>query len=334
MAFASKAGENTWKVADAAYSLYDGRGTGDSLDDLAYIMDKIARYCPPNLIPIEMEYVELLRKKIIRNELIKYGISIAGTVAGPATFGVGTVALFIASNAFGKVLDAGLARQITRFNDDINDLCNVPKKPKKPIADPEWIYDPSGYVYEVTEENRLEGVKATALRWNEETRRWDVWDADWYGQENPLYTDADGRYAWDVPEGKWKVRYEKEGYLPAESEELTVLPPHFDVNIPMISTLPAKPVKFEAAPGGGAVDILFDRHVKGSTVSGSLFAVVDPATGADVPGVWTVVSPVSEGNSMHIRFTPDAPLEAGGVYKVYVDGAVQSYAGIPPRRCA
>lgn len=329
MAFASKAGENTWKVADAAYSLYDGRGTGDSLDDLAYIMDKIARYCPPNLIPIEMEYVELLRKKIIRNELIKYGISIAGTVAGPATFGVGTVALFIASNAFGKVLDAGLARQITRFNDDINDLCNVPKKPKKPIADPEWIYDPSGYVYEVTEENRLEGVKATALRWNEETRRWDVWDADWYGQENPLYTDADGRYAWDVPEGKWKVRYEKEGYLPAESEELTVLPPHFDVNIPMISTLPAKPVKFEAAPGGGAVDILFDRHVKGSTVSGSLFAVVDPATGADVPGVWTVVSPVSEGNSMHIRFTPDAPLEAGGVYKVYVDGAVQSYAGIP-----
>ncbi|MFC3803725.1 S-layer homology domain-containing protein [Cohnella sp. GCM10012308] len=329
MAFASKAGENTWKVADAAYSLYDGRGTGDSLDDLAYIMDKIARYCPPNLIPVEMEYVELLRKKIIRNELIKYGISIAGTVAGPATFGVGTVALFIASNAFGKVLDASLAAQMKRFNDDIDDLCKVPKKPKKPIADPEWIYDPSGYVYEVTEDNRIEGVKATALRWNEEKRRWDVWDADWYGQDNPLYTDADGRYAWDVPEGKWKVLYEKEGYLPAESEELTVLPPHFDVNIPMISTLSAKPVKVESAPGGGAVDILFDRHVNGSTVSGSLFAVVDSATDADVPGVWTLVEPLSDGNSMHVRFTPDAPLEIGATYKVYVDSAVQSYAGIP-----
>ncbi|MFD2328666.1 S-layer homology domain-containing protein [Cohnella sp. GCM10020058] len=329
MAFASKAGQNTWKVADAAYSLYDGRGTGDSLDDLAFIMDKIARYCPPNLIPVEMEYVELLRKKVIRNELIKQGIAVASMVAGPTTLGIGTVALFIATNAIGKVLDASLAAQMKRFNDDINDLCKVPKKPKKPLADPEWIYDPSGYVYEVTEDNRIEGVKATALRWNEESKRWDIWDADWYGQENPLYTDADGRYAWDVPEGKWKVLYEKEGYRPAESEELTVLPPHFDVNIPMISTLPAKPVKFEAAPGGEAVDILFDRHVNGSTVSGSLFAVVDPATDADVPGAWTLVEPLTEGNSMHVRFTPDAPLEIGNTYKVYVNGAVQSYAGIP-----
>lgn len=329
LAFESKAGENTWKAIDSAYSLYDGRGTGDSLDDLAYIMDKIARYCPPNLIPVEMEYVEMLRNKIIRNEMIKYGISIAGTVAGPATFGVGTVALFIASNAFGKMLDASLAAQMKRFNDDINDICNVPKKPKKPLADPEWIYDPSGYVYEVTEDNRIEGVKATALRWNEETKRWDVWDADWYGQENPVYTDADGRYAWDVPEGKWKVLYEKEGYLPAESEELTVLPPHFDVNIPMISTLPAKPVQVEAAPGGTSVDIVFDRHVNKDTVSGSLFAVIDPATKEDIPGTWTPVEPLAEGNSRRIRFTPDTPLAIGSTYKVFVDGAVQSYAGIP-----
>ncbi|MEK0316992.1 fibronectin type III domain-containing protein [Cohnella sp. 56] len=329
LAFESKAGENTWKAIDSAYTLYDGRGTGDAYADLAYIRDKIERYCPPNLIPVEMAYVDVLSKKIVRNELIKYGISLAGFFAGPTTFGVGTVALFLASNAFGKLLDASLAGQMKRFSDDIDDICNVPKKPQKPLADPEWIYDPSGYVYEVTEDNRIEGVKATAMRWNAETKRWDVWDADWYGQENPLYTDADGRYAWDVPEGKWKVLYEKEGYLPAESEELTVLPPHFDVNIPMISTLPAKPVHVEAAPGGTAVDIVFDRHVNGDTVSGSLLAVIDPATQEDIAGTWAPVEPLADGSSKRIRFTPAAPLTIGGTYLVYVDGAVQSYAGIP-----
>lgn len=38
---------------------------------------------------------------------------------------------------------------------------------------------------------------------------WEKWDALEYNQQNPLYTNSDGKYAWDVPEGWWRVKYEK-----------------------------------------------------------------------------------------------------------------------------
>ncbi|CAH1189922.1 hypothetical protein PAECIP111893_00020 [Paenibacillus plantiphilus] len=334
LAFKSVEGQNTWKTIDAAYSIYDGRGSVGTLAELEDMMDKVARYCRPEMVSPFMDHIQFLKNHLIAVELTKAGIMVASAVAGPATFGIGTIALFIAGNALGKVLDAQLGGMMDQLKADIgnNPYCKIPEKPKRKLADPEWIYDPSGYVFEVAEDNRIEGVRATALRWNTGTMRWEVWDADWYGQDNPLYTDAAGRYAWDVPEGKWKVLYEKEGYLPAESKELTVLPPHFDVNIPMISTLPAKPLRIEAAPGGAAVDILFDRHVKGATVSEKLFAVIDSQRDADVAGQWELVAPVNAGGgeaSQHIRFTPDAPLAIGQTYRVFVDRAVQSYAGIP-----
>ncbi len=44
-----------------------------------------------------------------------------------------------------------------------------------------------------------------------------LWDASGYDQINPLYTDANGMYAWDVPEGKWLVKYSKDGYFDTDS---------------------------------------------------------------------------------------------------------------------
>ncbi|MDF2650659.1 MAG: hypothetical protein K0Q73_6464, partial [Paenibacillus sp.] len=100
-------------------------------------------------------------------------------------------------------------------------------------ADPVYIYDPSGYVYEAVEDNRVEGVKATVFQLQD--GKWVAWDAEWFGQFNPQTTDTEGKYAWDVPNGMWKVVYEKEGYLPTQSAELEVPPPHFDVNVPIVS---------------------------------------------------------------------------------------------------
>ncbi|WP_372631349.1 S-layer homology domain-containing protein [Cohnella sp.] len=328
--FGKEQGTNTWKTIDSAWTVYDGRGSGDVLSRLEGLMDYVALNCDPRLQDVYHHHIHFLKNHLIAVELTKAAIMVAGAVAGPATFGIGTVALFLVSNMTGKLLDAQLQGMIDELEADIMNedrYCKKPApKPKRKIADPEWIYDPSGYVYEVSEDNRIEGVRATALRWNEEAERWDVWNSEWYGQDNPLYTDADGRYAWDVPEGKWKVRYEKEGYLPAESEELIVLPPHFDVNIPLMSTLPAKPVRVEAAPGGAYVDILFDRHVDGDAVSGRLLAVIDNE--GDVPGTWAVAGSVTDGDSKRVRFTPDAPL-ANGAYRIYVDGGLTSYAGVP-----
>lgn len=335
LAMKSKAGENTWKTIDAAYSVHDGMGVTSTIDRLNQLLDKITDQCPPRYAPIYLDYLEHLRDKAIENELIKAGVMVAGAVLGPSTFGIGTIALFLASNMFGKYLDARLAQLMDDLDAELNDSCEIEEEPDEPLTDPEYIYDPSGYVYEVAENNRIEDVKATVLRWLPAEERWEIWDAEWYGQDNPQMTGRDGRYGWDVPEGLWKVRYEKEGYLPAESEELTVLPPHFDVNIPMVSTLPSAPLRVSAAPGGAYAELLFDRPVKGDTVSEGQFAMVDIEDGGVVPGEWSIVDPVEAGGgpaSWSVRFMPEDPLQVGRTYELEVDRSVQSYAGVPMRR--
>ena len=104
--------------------------------------------------------------------------------------------------------------------------------------------DPSGYVYEGSEDHRIEGVTATAywIEYDEnDDKFWDapdtskakLWNAAEYSQANPVRTDSDGKYAWDVPEGWWQVKYEKEGYETTYSEWLPVPPPQTEVNICM-----------------------------------------------------------------------------------------------------
>ena len=115
------------------------------------------------------------------------------------------------------------------------------------------VMDPSGYVYDEATVERLEGVTTTAywIEYDPETD-WDeflaakpaeeeygtVWNANEYNQVNPLMTDYEGRYQWDVPEGWWRVKYEKEGYLTTWSEWLPVPPPQLEVNIGMQSENP------------------------------------------------------------------------------------------------
>ncbi len=109
-----------------------------------------------------------------------------------------------------------------------------------------WYIDPSGTVYDAETWARLPGVKTTAYYvpapddddtgdfWNEkpgEDKEGTLWKAAEYSQENPLYTDDAGRYAWDVPQGWWRVKYEKEGYLTAWSDWLPVPPPQTEVDV-------------------------------------------------------------------------------------------------------
>ena len=109
-----------------------------------------------------------------------------------------------------------------------------------------WIVDPSGYVYDSATNERIEGVTATAywIEYDGSDGFWDetpdnneygtLWDASEYNQNNPLYTNEEGKYAWDVPEGWWRVKYEKDGYQTTWSDWLPVAPPQMDVNIAMV----------------------------------------------------------------------------------------------------
>ena len=110
-----------------------------------------------------------------------------------------------------------------------------------------WKIDPSGYVYDNDTNERLAGV-TTTVYWiafdekDENTQPSDdeygmIWAADEWDQINPILTDDKGRYAWDVPEGWWRVKYEKKGYNTVWSNWMPVPPPQTDVNIGMTSNV-------------------------------------------------------------------------------------------------
>lgn len=209
-------------------------------------------------------------------------------------------------------------------------------KPRFPFAPLKPSIDPSGYVYEAVASNRLEGVTATAYykdyvedMYGVMEERVVVWDAEEFAQENPLFTDENGMYAWDVPQGQWQVKFEKSGYETTYSEWLPVPPPQLDVNIGMTQYRQPKVKSAHAFPQ--AVEIEFDKYMDLSTittdnilvsmgdeyVSGTLEMLDEDSPYAD-----TSVTYASK-----IRFNASAPFEAEEV-TILVGGAVKSYAGV------
>ncbi|MCR4958217.1 MAG: hypothetical protein K6B13_06385, partial [Prevotella sp.] len=139
------------------------------------------------------------------------------------------------------------------------------------VFSPLWfVRDPSGFVYEAVNSNRVEGVTTTC--YYKETKE-DIygdlhdeavlWDAENYAQENPLFTDADGRYQWDVPTGLWQVKYEKQGYETTYSDWLPVPPPQLEVNVGITQMKQPNVQKVKACEDG--IDIAFDKYMRPNT---------------------------------------------------------------------
>lgn len=201
------------------------------------------------------------------------------------------------------------------------------------------IIDPSGFVYEAIETNRLEGVKCTVFyREGVENIYGDIewqtvkWDAEEYAQENPLFTDANGVYAWDVPQGEWQVKFEKEGYETAYSAWLPVPPPQLEVNVGLVQNSRPEVVDVHAYAEG--IDINFDKPMQTSSISadnlyvtvggvrleGSVKAI-DPKDGNELP--------FGESVTARLRFVPVETLAATtGEIHLFIGNTVRSYAGI------
>ena len=109
-----------------------------------------------------------------------------------------------------------------------------------------WVIDPSGVVKDKDSGAVIENAKMTAywIPYDETDDFWikkpsssqygQLWEADEYEQENSLYTNADGKYAWDVPEGWWRVKCEKEGYITQWSDWMPVPPVQTEVNFILV----------------------------------------------------------------------------------------------------
>ena len=222
-------------------------------------------------------------------------------------------------------------------SDKCNDYDNDnPRYPE--IPDAKFGIDPSGYVYEGVPSNRLEGVKATCYykefvedMYGDMHENIVKWDASEFEQENPVLTDKEGMYAWDVPQGLWQVKFEKEGYETAYSEWLPVPPPQLDVNIAMVQNRQPEVKEVHAFKDG--VEISFDKYMLPAYLTTSNIKVSQG--GKYVEGKIVLVDEEISGNGSDakyastVRFVPNAEFAGNTKVSLMVNNRVKSYADIP-----
>ena len=124
--------------------------------------------------------------------------------------------------------------------------------------------DPSGYVYAAVPENRIEGATAS-IYYKDESGKAVLWNAVDYDQINPMITDSQGGFMWDVPEGMWQVKITAKGYEDYTTEWLPVLPVQTDVNISLKTKSAAELVSIDAC--SNAVEIKLSQYMNDSTVT-------------------------------------------------------------------
>ena len=203
--------------------------------------------------------------------------------------------------------------------------------------------DPSGYVYEAVPSNRIEGVKVEAYYYDhavdefgipDEQKSDILWDAENYDQVNPLYTDANGKYAWDVPMGQWLVKFSKDGYYDTDSKLLSMVdddgylpvpPPQTEVNVGMVSK--AAPTVEIISVYEEEIRIEFSQYMQIDSVNNNTVTV--KMNGKSVTGSIAPVNAEYDYEQKHqyasiFTFIPDSVIS--GRINVTVNDAV-NYAG-------
>ena len=193
-----------------------------------------------------------------------------------------------------------------------------------------WIIDPSGYIYEAVPENRVEGAQMTIYYKASEDAD-DVtavlWGAEPYYQGNPIMTDAEGRYAWDVPEGWWQVVAEKDGYETTKSEWLKVPPARTEENLELVST--EAPMIAPMELSSNKMKVQFDKYVKVDTVTDRISLRSDDEDVA-ISSI-TAVNPATRGEdtvATTFEVTFENALDASKTYDASFADGIESYAGI------
>lgn len=302
-----------------------------------------------------------------------YGLNIAADVVAIQSAVAAAAALGPTCGVSGLVLAADLGIVIAQivankaytkvFENNMSDMrfalqnldCDVEDEKDDNSDDLDWHpsnnqdtkvgIDPSGFVYEAVPSNRVEGVQASIYyKETKEDMYGDpyeevvLWDAEEYAQQNPLFTDENGMYRWDVPQGLWQVKFEKDGYLTAYSEWLPVPPPQLEVNIPITQNRQPEVVEAHAYEAG--VEVQFDKFMDLATLStGNIYVT---ANGEKLTGTIELIDSeladeyADEADvdatryASRVRFVPEQALSSTtGEVRLTVSRNVLSYAGIP-----
>ena len=198
-------------------------------------------------------------------------------------------------------------------------------KPPPPPPEKDPIIDPSGFVYEAVESNRLEGVTATIFY--RQSGAPAFWDATDYEQVNPLPTDVNGMYAWDVPFGDWQVKYEKDGFQTSYSDWLPVPPPQFDINIGMVSYATPEVTYINAYSDG--VEIMFSKYMIASDLTAQKITLSSGGSARAItvaPDIEAAPDGTALARSIWL-YPVDGSLS--GRVTISVDASIRSYSDVP-----
>lgn len=215
-------------------------------------------------------------------------------------------------------------------NDDNNDNNNDGGEHKSGQDDDDVQIDPSGFVYEAVESNRLQGVTATCYyketvedMYGDLHEQVVLWDAAEYAQENPLFTDENGMYRWDVPQGLWQVKFEKEGYQTTYSEWLPVPPPQLEVNIGMVQFAQPDVVAVRGYEEG--IEIDFSKFMIAETLNTELITVT---RGEETIAGTIELLNAEDSLASKVKYVFSTPLINGDKVVLTVNKEVKSYADI------
>ena len=275
-------------------------------------------------------------------------VASAGTTLAATAWGLAQKALTCIGSF---VIDAGIDAAKKKIEKGVESLkCykkDDKKKKKKRKDDIDWrfkhvehVMDPSGYVYEAVSSNRIQGVLASCYyketvedMYGDLHENIVLWNAEDYAQENPLFTDENGMYQWDVPQGLWQVKFEKEGYQTTYSEWLPVPPPQLDVNIAM-SQLVQPNVKSVKAYNEG-VEIEFDKYMDPATLTTDNIMLTRNSVKAEGTIELLNEESVSKDNpqtyasKLLFKMPANDELLTGNDVRITIKKSVESYAGIP-----
>ena len=140
--------------------------------------------------------------------------------------------------SFFYTLEQGYRSSKSRFSDSSNyplitDVVEVKNYLLTLPESPNYVIDPSGTIMNSVTSNVLSGAQVTVY-FKDANGNEKVWNADEYSQLNPVLTSVNGEFAWDVPEGLWKVKVSKEGYVSSESDWLPVAPVQTGIDFKLV----------------------------------------------------------------------------------------------------
>ena len=140
--------------------------------------------------------------------------------------------------SFFYTLDQGYRSSKSRFIDSgnyplITDVVEVKNYLLTLPESPNYVIDPSGTIINSVTSKALSDAQVTVY-FKDANGKEKVWNADDYSQLNPVLTSVNGEFAWDVPEGLWKVKVSKEGYISSESDWLPVAPVQTGIDFKLV----------------------------------------------------------------------------------------------------